>query len=213
MSDFRVALDFVLEHEGGLSMNPNDPGNWTGGAKGEGTLRGTKFGISAASYPNVNIAKLTREQAADIYLSDYWRAAGCPALSFPKNVLVFDTAVQHGVGRAKRWAVEHVDLWAFYGHRLRFYTRLSSFYPRFDGNGRKLPGYGRGWTARMADLASLLSDSAEYYGGVDAVVINRPLARRIYDAFEPVIRRRQVIHVRKLALGEGWKVDIRDGEP
>ena len=42
-----AALDETWGHEGGLSLDPNDRGNWTGGKKGSGELRGTKYGIAA----------------------------------------------------------------------------------------------------------------------------------------------------------------------
>ncbi|MFC0406768.1 hypothetical protein [Roseomonas elaeocarpi] len=38
-------------NERGLSMVSTDPGNWTGGQVGKGKLKGTKYGIAAASYP------------------------------------------------------------------------------------------------------------------------------------------------------------------
>jgi hypothetical protein len=36
-------------------MDERDPGNWTGGAIGKGELRGTKWGISAQTYPQIDI--------------------------------------------------------------------------------------------------------------------------------------------------------------
>jgi lysozyme family protein len=60
MADFQKALEFLFRNEGIYSDNPNDSG-------GE-----TKFGISKRSYPDVDIANLTREQAADIYYTDFW---------------------------------------------------------------------------------------------------------------------------------------------
>lgn len=61
MADFSAAIDFVLANEGGYVNDPDDRG-------GE-----TNFGISKRSYPSLDIAKLTREQAIDIYKRDYWR--------------------------------------------------------------------------------------------------------------------------------------------
>ena len=56
MKDFDKALKFVLKWEGGYSNDPNDPG-------GE-----TKYGISKRSYPELDISKLTLEQAKDIFI-------------------------------------------------------------------------------------------------------------------------------------------------
>ncbi|RYC28946.1 hypothetical protein D3273_26555 [Lichenibacterium minor] len=48
----RAVLPFTLHHEGGSSVDPRDPGNWTGGKRGRGKLVGTKYGIPASSHPH-----------------------------------------------------------------------------------------------------------------------------------------------------------------
>ena len=93
----------VLDHEGGFCADRADLGNWTGGAVGSGVLRGTKFGISAAAYPAEDIANLTLEAAAAIYRRDYWDRVLGDRLSPPLALLVFDSAVNNGVGRAIGW--------------------------------------------------------------------------------------------------------------
>jgi lysozyme family protein len=101
--DFALAFDLVVGHEGGYTNNPQDPGNWTGGKVGVGSCKGTKYGISAASYPDLDIAGLTLAQAQEIYRRDYWDRAGCPDMSPRLALAVFDAAVNNGVGRAVRW--------------------------------------------------------------------------------------------------------------
>lgn len=99
---FQSFINFLLrpDIEGVSSMDPSDPGNWTGGAKNKGKLAGTKYGISAAAYPNVDIQTLNPETVKGIYFADYWCKAGChllpPALAF----LTGDAAVQHGAQQA-----------------------------------------------------------------------------------------------------------------
>jgi hypothetical protein len=95
---FEQALPYIKKFEGGLSMNPDDNGNWTGGKKGVGVLKGTKYGISAASYPNLDIKNLTPEQAKAIYKKDYWDKIGADGI--PENVRLsaFDAAVNQGPG-------------------------------------------------------------------------------------------------------------------
>ena len=83
------AIGFVLHWEAGYVNDPNDPG-------GE-----TNFGISKASYPNVDIKALTQQQAEDIYFRDYWKASGADTLIEGLDLLVLDTAVLCGVGAAK----------------------------------------------------------------------------------------------------------------
>ena len=64
MADFEEAIPTVLENEGGLVDDRNDPGGLT------------KYGISQRSYPNVDIRNLTVEGAKAIYLRDYWMFSG-----------------------------------------------------------------------------------------------------------------------------------------
>lgn len=91
MSDFDTLVNKVISREGGYVNNPADRG-------GE-----TKYGISKRAYPNLDIANLSREQAAQIYKVDYWDKIGADKL--PENVrdLAFDTAVHHGAGTAQKW--------------------------------------------------------------------------------------------------------------
>lgn len=100
---FERALAIVVGLEGGYCDERADPGNWTGGHVGAGELRGTKFGISAAAYPTLDIANLALPQAADIYRHDYWDRVSADRLPPPLALLVFDAAVNNGVGRAVEW--------------------------------------------------------------------------------------------------------------
>jgi lysozyme family protein len=103
MSAFEQALAVVLNNEGGQSSDPADPGNWTGGAVGQGECRGTKFGISASAYPTTDVAALTPATVGDIYRRDYWDKIAGDALPPPLALLMFDAAVNNGVERAIRW--------------------------------------------------------------------------------------------------------------
>lgn len=49
---FDAAFLALIEVEKGYLMGPRDPGNWTRGKVNKGFLKGTKYGISAASYPS-----------------------------------------------------------------------------------------------------------------------------------------------------------------
>lgn len=88
MSTFDRAIAFVLKHEGGWVNNPDDPG-------GE-----TKFGISKRSFPSLDIASLTREQAIEIYRGHYWFPAQCEKLPASIAIAHFDCAVHSGIQRA-----------------------------------------------------------------------------------------------------------------
>lgn len=69
---FKAWCAFLDPTEGGLSLDPRDPGNWTSGKPGIGVLKGTKYGISASAYPALDIASLTLDQADDLRKKDYW---------------------------------------------------------------------------------------------------------------------------------------------
>ncbi len=100
---FERAFAIVVGEEGGFSDERADPGNWTGGAVGSGVLHGTKFGISAAAYPAIDIAALTLAGAQAIYRRDYWDKVQAGAVPTPLALLLFDAAVNNGVARAVQW--------------------------------------------------------------------------------------------------------------
>ena len=86
---FAVIVDHALELEGGYVCHPDDPG-------GE-----TRFGISKRSHPDLDIAKLTRDDAMAIYQRDYWRAGCCEPLPPALGCFLFDSLVQHRPRTAK----------------------------------------------------------------------------------------------------------------
>lgn len=102
---FAQALEFTLQREGKTSVDPADPGNWTGGKVGSGILKGTKYGISAAAFPDVDIQGLTQEAASRLYRLHYWTAPKFDqvALSAPAVAArLFDLGVNTGTGTAAR---------------------------------------------------------------------------------------------------------------
>ncbi|MEJ7746337.1 MAG: glycosyl hydrolase 108 family protein, partial [Luteimonas sp.] len=159
---FEVAIERLLTHEGGLTLDSKDRGNWTSGVIGVGKLRGTKYGVSAMSYPTVDIARLTIDQAKAIYRRDCWDAVKGDELPPAVAFQAFDVAVNHGTDQAVRWLQRaagvaddgvfgSVTLGAikcacaadlilkFNSERLLFYTNLSTF-----------GTFGKGWVRRVA---------------------------------------------------------------
>lgn len=102
VSIFEQAFGVIVGNEGGYSADPADPGNWTGGRVGVGVCKGTRYGISASAFPTLHIADLTLEQARAIYQTRYWAPVCADALPPGLALLVFDSAVNNGVGRAAR---------------------------------------------------------------------------------------------------------------
>lgn len=87
---FVRARDFTEVHEGGYSNDPADKG-------GE-----TNFGVSKKAYPKLNIKNLKRDQARAIYKQDYWDKIKGDSLPSDISMVVFDHAVNAGVGNASK---------------------------------------------------------------------------------------------------------------
>ena len=151
MDVFEQAFAVVIGHEGGFDANRADPGNWTGGRCGAGECRGTNWGISAAAYPQLDIRSLTPPQAQAIYKRDYWDRAQCGRLPPPLALLVFDAAVNSGVGRASGWLQTalgrtqadqgYVLCAEFQAQRLAFMAGLPTWRT-----------FGMGWARRLCTL-------------------------------------------------------------
>ena len=84
------AIHAVLQHEGFYSFDPADPG-------GE-----TQFGISKRAYPHLDIRKLTQDDAARLYYTDYWQRLQCDELVPGLSYTVFDGAVNQGASFAAK---------------------------------------------------------------------------------------------------------------
>jgi lysozyme family protein len=135
----------ILGAEGGYVNNPADPG-------GE-----TKWGIAKRSYPDVNIAALTRDDAIEIYHRDFWPLIGGGKMHDAIAFQALDAAVNNGSGNAVRFLQRAVDvaddghlgpvslasinaqpvhavLMRFIAERAEFFTKLSTF-----------PTFGKGW--------------------------------------------------------------------
>lgn len=159
---FELYMHRLLSHEGGYSNDRNDPGNWTGGRVGAGKLKGTKFGIAANTYPELDIAGLTWADAVKIYRRDFWQAIGADALPASVAYSALDGAINSGVQQSVRWlqraagvaddgrfgpatqaAIErtqpHDLVLRYNAERLEFMTRL-----------RAWDNFGRGWARRIA---------------------------------------------------------------
>lgn len=102
MSAFDMAFSYVTRRdvEGEYSDDPNDPGNWTGGKAGAGELKGTKYGVSAAAYPHLDIKNLTLDECKAIYLQDYWHPIRGDDLPPELALCMFDCVVNMAGGPA-----------------------------------------------------------------------------------------------------------------
>lgn len=99
MADFKKAIKVILLHEGGYVFDKRDPG-------GE-----TNFGISKKSYPDLDIKKLTVEQATEIYLRDYWLKLKLEQINDDRIALIiFDHAVNTGTHNTIRMVQKSVGV-------------------------------------------------------------------------------------------------------
>lgn len=88
---FARAVEVVLAHEGGYVHDPDDPG-------GE-----THWGISRRQYPDLDIASLTKDQAAAIYFRDWWNRYGYDRIHDTEVATkVLDLSVNMGPGAAHK---------------------------------------------------------------------------------------------------------------
>lgn len=92
-----MLMERILSHEGGYTRNPLDRGNWTSGKVGKGELNGTKFGISAMSYPHLDIKNLTRGLAMDIYRESFYMSFDHIVRCNAARYQLLDYAVNSGV--------------------------------------------------------------------------------------------------------------------
>jgi lysozyme family protein len=144
---FKKALKFVLKWEGGYSNNPND----LGGA--------TNYGITQATYNQwrymkdfnlKNIKDIPENEVAEIYYNEYWLRAGCNKMTPKFAVLVFDTAVNMGLSRAKEFLKA-----AEYKHPEVFIQEREAKYREFARYGNQCI-FLQGWLNRLNDLKNFV---------------------------------------------------------
>ncbi|MDP9112270.1 MAG: hypothetical protein M3O20_01155 [Acidobacteriota bacterium] len=111
IASFEDAFADIVGEEGKLSMDESDPGNWTGGVPHVGTLKGTKYGVSAKEYPALDIANLTLVQARAIAKRDYWDKVHGDELPIATAFMMFDEAYNTGVEESVKCAQAALDLY------------------------------------------------------------------------------------------------------
>lgn len=141
IQDFKRSIEFTLKWEGQYSNDPADPG-------GE-----TKWGISKKSYPYLDIKNLSEQEAINIYLKDYWFAAHCETVSYPMNLVVFDSAVNCGVPMAKKWLSDSETPEELIEFRKAYYINLAMRKPAMSK-------FLKGWLNRIQDLQKLVATAS-----------------------------------------------------
>jgi lysozyme family protein len=170
-SSYDAALARLLQHEGGYTNHPSDPGG------------PTNFGITIHDYrkhvkPDASAADvkaMSLAEAKRIYRAKYWNAQRCDELPAGVDYAVFDYGVNSGIGRsgkvlrrclnlpddssavndrvvvASKVADPRTLVTAICDERLRFLQRLKTW-----------DVFGKGWGRRVAEVkAASLALAAE----------------------------------------------------
>ncbi len=139
---FLCKCEFSNREDGGYTNDPDDPG-------GE-----TRWGVSKRAYPDIDIKSLTKEEAKVIYMNDYWDKMGCSLLEKPLAIAAFDTAVNCGVGRTKKW-LSTIDVKYPDPRRptRELLQRRIAHYAEIIKKNPNLSKYGKGWGNRVNDLS------------------------------------------------------------
>jgi lysozyme family protein len=163
--NFDQAFADLIGNEGGFSDNPKDPGNWSSGKIGVGTLDGTMWGISAPvarenGYTG-RMRDMPLEVAKAIAKRKYWDLYQCDQFDARVGFQVFDAA--YNGGHPAQWLQQAagVAVDGVIGAKTVAAVRSTDPYKiimRFDAYRLKYmkdckiwPDVSRGWVDRIAN--------------------------------------------------------------
>lgn len=96
--NFEKCLEFVLHHEGLWSDDPRDPG----GATMKGVTLAVYKEYLGRDATKDELRNIPQEHLLNLYKTRYWDKARCDDLGTGLDLVVFDLAVNGGVGRAAK---------------------------------------------------------------------------------------------------------------
>lgn len=146
--NFFNALDIVFASEGGYSNNKNDKGG------------PTNMGVTQKTYDDYckrhhlktkDVKKLSQNDIIQVYYNDYWVKSGLNKEDDPiKSLILFDTAVLHGVGRTKEFLKRsNGDIQKILDLRREHYKKRSDIDPTQKQ-------FEKGWNNRVNKLQKIL---------------------------------------------------------
>lgn len=168
LARFQTCLPRILAHEGGYSDDIHDPGGATKLGVTIATARAFKLDMDGdGDVDKADVKALTPAAVAPVYHRGYWLASSADICPTGLDYIVFDCAVNQGVGRATKWlqtiagvtadgvigpksiaAIQKLDATRsvkdFADLRLAHYQSLPTF-------GR----FGKGWTRRLVEVETL----------------------------------------------------------
>lgn len=141
---FRRCHDVTKAWEGGWSDHPADPGGKT------------MYGVTEAVYrawliqhgkPIRPVREITRAEAEQIYVEQYWVPSGGPTLAVGVDLATYDASVNSGVARGRRWLLSSIG-----GQDHETVQRLCAKRLGFMQSLKIWKTFGRGWARRVADI-------------------------------------------------------------
>ena len=174
---FKRAMKFVAKWEGGKVDDPTDRGGRTA------------YGVTQATYdafrakrglPDKDVWDIPQEDVDAIYWEMFWKPSKCDILPDPLDLVVFDSAVQHGPSRALKWLQSALGVTpdGSFGPKSvqalqeeigagmtdslveAFLSIRDSFYADIIKRDMTQSKFKNGWANRMASLRSEVSDLA-----------------------------------------------------
>ena len=154
---FQVCVGRVLNHEGGSVDDEDDPGGRT------------NHGISQPIFKAMQKDNLTRAkdvyditvmQAIDAYRKYFWEPVKCDRFPVGVDYFLFDSAVQHGEGIARKWA-KRVETSSAVGALEFLRTKREGFYEAIIKKRPQSEKYRMGWMRRLQEVYEAAVEDAE----------------------------------------------------
>jgi len=150
----------------------NDPLD-RGGATNKGITQKTYNAyLTKHQLPLRSVEDIDDDEVGEIYKQEYWDKCMCSDIPFPLDLIVFDSAIQHGVSRASKWLQNCVGsvpdgvvgintIYSLHGKVLdkriqdvieNYLNGRISFYAQIISNDPSQKKFANGWKNRMDAL-------------------------------------------------------------
>lgn len=163
---FRACLPRILKHEGGYVDHPDDPGGATNLGVTLATARAYKLDMDGdGDVDKADVKALKPADVAAVYHRGYWLASSADICPDGLDYIVFDCAVNQGVGRAVRWLQQVAGVTAdgMIGPKsvaaikaLNPAKAVKAYSALREAHYRSLPTFktfGKGWMRRLLDVS------------------------------------------------------------
>jgi hypothetical protein len=176
----------VLQREGGYVANDAGKGP-------------TNFGINQSANPDIDVKKLTKEQAAEIYKKRYYDPLVIDGMSLEAKRAVVDAGVNMGVNTAKK-------LWEQSGGDLNKFTDLrNARYEQIAANDPTKEKYLKGWVARSESFRPTeVPPTADTTGGRNALGETPEEQKRLSQPVPPTAEAINAGPPKTAMAPEGW---------